>query len=152
MQIYVPGVGGAKPLVPVAPDALEAKAASVMSPDAAAYVIGGAGMEATMRANRAAFDRHRFVPRVLNDVSRRDLSVELFGRRHGVPILLAPIGVLEMAHPQADLAVARAAAAEGVGYVFSNQASVKMEECASAMGDTPRWFQLYWSSDDAFVR
>lgn len=152
MQIYVPGVGGTKPLVPVAPDALEAKAAAVMSPDAAAYVIGGAGMEATMRANRAAFDRHRFVPRVLNDVSRRDLSVELFGRRHAVPILLAPIGVLEMAHPEADLAVARAAAAEGIGYVFSNQASVRMEDCAAVMGDAPRWFQLYWSSDDAFVR
>ena len=152
MQIYVPGAGGARPLVPVAPDALEAAAAKAMGADAAAYIIGGAGMEATMRANRAAFDRHRFVPRVLNDVSKRDLSVELFGRRHAAPLLLAPIGVLEMAHPQADLAVARAASAEGVGYVFSNQASVKMEDCAAAMGSAPRWFQLYWSSDDAFVR
>jgi lactate 2-monooxygenase len=152
MQIYVPGVGGARPLVPVAPDALEAKAARAMSADAAAYVIGGAGMEATMRANRAAFDRHRFVPRVLNDVSQRDLSVELFGRRHAAPILLAPIGVLEMVHADADLAVARAAAAEGIGYVFSNQASVRMEDCAAAMGAAPRWFQLYWSSDESFVR
>lgn len=152
MQIYVPGVGGAKPLVPVAPDTLEAKAAAAMSPEAAAYIVGGAGMEATMRANRAAFDRHRFVPRVLNDVSVRDLSVELFGRRHAAPLLLAPIGVLEMVHPQADLAVARAAAAEGIGYVFSNQASVPMEKTAAAMGAAPRWFQLYWSSDDAFVR
>ena len=152
MQIYVPGVGGAKPRVPVAPDALEAKAAAAMSPEAAAYIVGGAGMEATMRANRAAFDRHRFVPRVLNDVSVRDLSVELFGRRHVAPLLLAPIGVLEMVHPEADLAVARAAAAEGIGYVFSNQASVAMEKTAAAMGAAPRWFQLYWSSDDAFVR
>lgn len=152
MQIYVPGVGGAKPRVPVAPDALEAKAAAAMSPDAAAYIIGGAGMEATVRANRTAFDRHRFVPRVLNDVSARDLSVELFGRRHAAPLLLAPIGVLEMVHPEADLAVARAAAAEGIGYVFSNQASVAMEKTAAAMGSAPRWFQLYWSSDDAFVR
>lgn len=152
MQIYVPGVGGAKPRVPVAPDALEAKAARAMSADAAAYVIGGAGMEATMRANRAAFDRHRFVPRVLCDVSRRDLSVELFGRRHAAPLLLAPIGVLEMVHREGDLAVARAAAAEGIGYVFSNQASVPMERTASAMAAAPRWFQLYWSSDDAFVR
>jgi lactate 2-monooxygenase len=152
MQIYVPGAGGARPLVPVSPDALEAKAASAMSPDAAAYIVGGAGMEATMRANRAAFDRHRFVPRVLKDVSKRDLSVELFGRRHAAPVLLAPIGVLEMVHAQADLAVARAAAAEGVGYVFSNQASVKLEDCAAAMGQASRWFQLYWSSDEAFVR
>ncbi|SMH47178.1 alpha-hydroxy-acid oxidizing protein [Mesorhizobium australicum] len=152
MQIYVPGVGGARPLVPVAPDALEAKAAAAMSPDAAAYIVGGAGMESTMRANRAAFERHRFVPRVLNDVSTRDLSVELFGRRHAAPVLLAPVGVLEMVHPEADLAVARAAAAEGIGYVFSNQASVAMEKTAAAMGSAPRWFQLYWSSDDAFVQ
>jgi len=152
MQVYVTGAGGRRPLVPVAPDALEARAAQKMSPQAAAYAIGGAGMEATMRANRAAFDRHRFVPRVLRDVSKRDLSVMLFGRTHRAPVLLAPIGVLELAHPQADLAVARAAAAENIGYVFSNQASVKLEECAAAMGPAPRWFQLYWSSDDDFVR
>jgi len=152
MQIYVPGLGGARPLVPVAPDLLEAKAADAMGPDAAAYIIGGAGMEATMRANRTAFERRPFAPRVLNDVSSRDLSVELFGRRHRTPVLLAPIGVLEMVDRDADLAVARAAAAEGVGYVFSNQASVRLEDCAAAMGDAPRWFQLYWSSDDAFVR
>ena len=152
MQIYVPGVGGSEPRVPVAPAALEARAEKAMTADAAAYIIGGAGMEATMRANRAAFDRHRFVPRVLNDVSRRDLSVDLFGRRHAAPVLLAPVGVLEMVHRDADLAVARAAAAAGLGYVFSNQASVPMETTAQAMGDAPRWFQLYWSSDDAFVR
>jgi lactate 2-monooxygenase len=152
MQIYVPGTGGECPLVPVAPAALEAKATRVMNPDAAAYISGGAGMEATMAANRTAFDRHRFVPRVLHDVVKRDLSVELFGRRHVAPMLLAPIGVLEMVHPDADLAVAHAAAGEGVGYVFSNQASVRMENCAAVMGDAPRWFQLYWSSDDNFVR
>jgi lactate 2-monooxygenase len=152
MEVYVTGAGGARPRVPVAPAALEAKAARAMSAEAAAYIIGGAGQEATMRANRAAFDRRRFVPRILRDVSERDLTVSLFGRRHRAPFLLAPIGVLEMAHRGADLAVARAAASEGVGFVFSNQASVAMEECAAAMGDAPRWFQLYWSSDDEFVR
>jgi len=152
MEIYVTGAGGRRPAVPVAPDALEQLAIERMDGEAAAYVVGGAGSEATMRANRNAFDRHRFVPRVLRDVSSRDLSVTLLGRKHSVPILLAPIGVLEMVHPDADLAVARAAAAEGVGYVFSNQASVSMEECAAAMESAPRWFQLYWSSDDEFVR
>ncbi len=151
-EIYVTGAGGQRPLVPVAPAELEARAARAMSTQAAAYVIGGAGLESTMRANRAAFERHRFVPRVLRDVAKRDLSVTLFGRRHDVPILLAPIGVLELAHGQADLAVAKAAAAEGIGYVFSNQASVTLEDCAAAMGSAPRWFQLYWSSDDDFVR
>ncbi len=151
-EIFVTGAGGRRPLVPVAPADLEALAARRMSAEAAAYVIGGAGMERTMAANRAAFERRRFVPRVLGDVSRRDLSVDLFGRRHAAPLLIAPIGVLELAHRDADLAVARAAAAEGVGYVFSNQASVPMEDCAAAMGAAPRWFQLYWSSDDDFVR
>lgn len=152
MEIYVTGVGGARPSVPVAPDSLEAKARQAMTPQAAAYILGGAGSEATMRANRVAFERHALVPRVLRDVAARDLSVTLFGRRHRAPILLAPVGVLEMVHPEADLAVARAAAAEGIGYVFSNQASVPLEKTAAAMAPAPRWFQLYWSSDDDFVR
>jgi len=105
-----------------------------------------------MRANRAAFDRWRIVPRMLRDVSRRDMSVRLLGETLPAPLLLAPIGVLEMAHRGADLAVARAAAREGVPFVFSSQASVQMERCAAAMGGSPRWFQLYWSRSDALVR
>ncbi|MCV0396545.1 MAG: alpha-hydroxy-acid oxidizing protein [Rhizobiaceae bacterium] len=151
-EIYVTGVGGTRPRVPVMPAELEAKASRRMSREAAAYIVGGAGTGQTMRANRAAFDRIELAPRVLEHVASRDLSVELFGRRHRAPLLLAPIGVLDMAHRQADLAVARAAAAENVGMIFSNQASVPMEECAAVMGDVPRWFQLYWSSDDDFVR
>ena len=151
-EIYVTGVGGRRPRVPVAPELLEAAAARRMTPEATAYVVGAAGTEATVNANRAAFERHQIVPRVLHDVSRRDLSVDLFGRTHRAPVLLAPIGVLEMAHREADIAVARAAKAEGLGFVFSNQASIPMETCAAAMGEAPRWFQLYWSSDDDFVR
>jgi lactate 2-monooxygenase len=150
-EVFVTGIGGKRPLIPVAGAELEARALSRMSPYAAAYIAGGAGGEATMNANRRAFEAHQLVPRVLRDVTERDLSVTLLGRRHAAPILLAPVGVLELVHRQADLAVARAAAAEGIGYVFSNQASVPMEECAAAMGTVPRWFQLYWSSDDEFV-
>ncbi|MEW5930285.1 MAG: lactate 2-monooxygenase [Gemmatimonadota bacterium] len=149
--IFVAGVGGRRPLVPVDPARLEAAARRAMSPEAFAYVAGGAGTESTMAANRAAFERWRIVPRMLRDVSVRDTSVELFGARIPSPLLLAPIGVLEMAHPEADLAVARAAAAEGVPMIFSNQASVPMEACARAMGDAPRWFQLYWSRSDELV-
>ncbi len=151
-EIFVTGVGGRRPRMPVSTNRLETEAKRRMSREASAYVIGSAGTESTARANRAAFDRYPILPRVLRDVSKRDLSVTLFGRTHRAPILLAPIGVLEMAHRGADLAVARAAKAENVGYVFSSQASVAMETCANAMGDAPRWFQLYWSSDDAFVR
>ena len=149
--IFVAGVGGRRPAVPVDPARLEAAARRAMSPEAFAYVAGGAGTESTMAANREAFERRRIVPRMLRDVSVRDTSVELFGARLPSPLLLAPIGVLEMAHPEADLAVARAAAAEGVPMIFSNQASVPMEACARAMGDAPRWFQLYWSRSDDLV-
>lgn len=149
--IYVAGVGGHHPAVPVSQAALEKAAQVAMSPEAWAYVAGGAGRESTLDANRAAFERHRIVPRVLRDVEKRDLSVELFGRRLPSPLLLSPIGVLEMAHREADLAVARAAAAMQVPYIFTNQASVPMETCAAAMGDTPRWFQLYWSRSNELV-
>ena len=149
--IYLRGLAGRRPIVPVDPDALERRAREVMSPEAFAYVAGGAGSEATMRANREAFERRRLTPRVLRDVETRDLSTSLFGRTLPTPILVAPIGVLEMAHPHADLAVARAAASLGVPMIFSNQASVPMETCTAAMGGSPRWFQLYWSRSDALV-
>jgi len=149
--IYLAGARGIRPRVPVDAERLEQAAQRVMSRDAFAYTAGGAGSESTLRANRAAFDRWRIVPRVLRDVSARDASIELFGRRLPSPIFLSPIGVLELMHRDADLAVARAAASIGVPMVFSNQASVPMEGCAAAMGDAPRWFQLYWSKDDELV-
>ena len=149
--IFVHGLGHKVSRVPVEFSALEERARRVMTKRGFAYVAGGAGNEQTMVANRAAFDRWRIVPRMLCDVSRRDLSVTLFGKRLPTPLILAPIGVLEMVHPRADLAVARAAAAERVPFIFSNQASVPMERCATAMGDGIRWFQLYWSTDDRLV-
>jgi lactate 2-monooxygenase len=84
-------------------------------------------------------------------VAVRDLSVDLLGRHLTSPFLLAPVGVLGMAHPDADVAVARAAAAVGVPMVISTQASRPMEEVAAALGATPRWFQLYWSRDEELV-
>jgi lactate 2-monooxygenase len=150
-EIYLAGVRGRRPAIPFDSSKLERLARRRMSPEAFAYVAGGAGAEGTIAANRAALDRHRIVPRVLRDVSGRDLSVELFGRRLSTPFLLAPIGVLELAHRDADVAVARAAATEGVPMIFSNQASRPMEQCAEAMGDSPRWFQLYWSTVDELV-
>ena len=149
--IYVAGVGGHRPAVPVNQAELEKTAQGAMSPEAWAYVAGGAGRESTMDANRAAFERWRIVPRVLRDVEKRDISIELFGQRLPSPLLLCPIGVLGMVHRDADLAVAKAAAALRVPYIFSNQASVPMETCAAAMGEAPRWFQLYWSKSNELV-
>lgn len=150
-EVYLAGVRGLRSPVPSAFHELEAAARRRLTPGAYAYIAGGAGLESTIDANRAAFERRRIVPRMLRDVSQRDLSVELFGRRLPAPFLTAPIGVLELAHRDADLAVARAAAAEGVPMIFSNQASRSMEECAAAMGDSPRWFQLYWSTSNELV-
>jgi len=150
-EIYIGGMSGEAPLVPVGARRLEEAARRKMTARAYAYVAGGAGAESTVRANREAFERRSIVPRMLRDVSRRDTGVELFGRRLPAPLLTAPVGVLELAHPDADLAVARAAAEAGVPMIFSSQASVAMEECARAMGGAPRWFQLYWSRNDALV-
>lgn len=151
-QIYLDGVGGMRPRVPVDERTLEARAVAAMAPAAAAYVVGGAGREDTMAHNRAAFARWRIVPRVLRDVETRSAAVTLLGMSLPSPILTAPIGVLELVHRDADLAVARAAAGEGVPMIFSNQASVPMEACADAMGESPRLFQLYWSRSDDLVR
>ncbi|HEY7811886.1 MAG TPA: alpha-hydroxy-acid oxidizing protein, partial [Nakamurella sp.] len=115
------------------------------------YVAGGAGLERTMAADREAFERWRLLPRMLRDVSVRDTSVRLFGQTLPVPLLLAPIGALGIVHRDADAAVARAAAGHRIPMIFSNQASVSMEDCAAAMGDAPRWFQLYWSTSDELV-
>jgi L-lactate dehydrogenase (cytochrome) len=149
--VYRAGVYGHRPLVPTVYRALAREARRRLDARAYGYVAGGAGDEATQRADRAAFDAWSVVPRVLRDVSLRDTSVELFGRRLPAPLLLGPVGALELVHPQADLAVARAAAAVGVPMVFSNQASVPMETTAAAMGDSPRWMQLYWSTSDELV-
>src|SRR5215210_7933636 len=125
-EVYRAGVYGRRPLVPTAARALQRRARRALTAPAYSYVAGGAGAEATQRANRAAFERWALVPRVLRDVSSRDSSVELLGRRLPAPLLLAPIGALELVHRAADLAVARAAAGLGVPFVFSNQASVGM--------------------------
>lgn len=150
-QLYLDGVAGQRPRVPVSEHALEAKAIAMMTARAAAYVLGGAGREDTMSANRRAFDQWRIVPRVLRNVEHRDTRAKLFGIEMRMPMLTAPIGVLEIVHRDADLAVARAAHAEGVPMIFSNQASVAMETCAAVMQDTPRFFQLYWSRSDDLV-
>jgi len=147
-EIYRAGISGSKPRVPVAAAALEAAARKALSAEAFAYIAGGAGAERTMAANRAAFDRWQVWPRPARDVAARDLSIEFLGRRRPTPLLLAPLGVMEMAHRDADLAVARAAASVGVPYALSNQASFPMEEVRDAALNAARLFQLYWSASD----
>src|SRR6266704_57954 len=150
LHIYALAFGGGKPSVPVPLDLLEQKAKEILSPRAYDYVAGGAGGEDTMRANREAFYRWRIVPRMLRDVSKRDLSVELFGARLSAPVLVGPVGVQEIVHDDADVASARAAASLGMPFVLSTMSSRSMEEVAQSaakVADSPRWFQLYWGKN-----
>src|SRR3954447_8918043 len=149
--VYLAGVSGTRPRVPADATKLEERARRSTSRSAFAYVAAGAGTEGTVKANREAFDRWRIVPRVLRDVSQRDTTVELFGRSLPSPFLLAPVGVLDLAHRDAEIAVARAARRCGVPMIISNQASRPMEAVAAELGESPRWFQLYWSTSNDLV-
>ena len=149
-EVYRGGITGRRPAVPTAFPALERRARWAMSRRAHAYVAGGAGSEETVRANTAAFARHRIVPRVLRGVGERDTSVELFGRRLDAPLLLAPIGALDLVSRQADLAVAHGAAQAGVPLIVSNQAGFPLEDIAR-YATAGWWFQLYWSTSDDLV-
>lgn len=100
-----------------------------------------------MRANREAFDRRALVPRMLGDVSTRNLTTTVLGTEMRAPVMLSPVGVLSILHEEAERAVARAAAEVGIPMCLSTAASSSMEDIASDLGDTPRWYQLYWPND-----
>ncbi len=156
-EIYLQGMAGTVPDLPVGWDALEAAAAEKLDAGARGYVFGGAGTEDTQRENLEALRRWRIVPRMLRDVSVRDLRTTVLGTAMPAPLLLAPVGVQSIIHPEGELAVARAAGELGVPMVASTASSYTLEEIAEAGGSAaPRWFQLYWpKSDDladSFVR
>jgi lactate 2-monooxygenase len=140
-EIYA---SGEAPPFPVAWRELEAAASAAMTPEAADYVAGGAGGEETVRANREAFDRYRIVPRMLREVGVRNLATTVLDTRLPAPLLLAPVGVQQIVHDDAEVATARAAGSLGVPYVHSTAASTSIEDAAAACGAGPRWFQLYF--------
>ena len=146
-EIYMAGMSGQKPELPVAYRDLEARAKEVLRPEAYDYVAGGAGSEDTVRENLEAFRRWRIVPRMLKGAAERDLSATILGTRLPAPVLLAPIGVQSIVHPEAEVATAQGAASVGVPIVLSTASSRSMEEVADAAGDLPRWYQLYWPND-----
>ncbi|GHH77890.1 alpha-hydroxy-acid oxidizing protein [Promicromonospora soli] len=163
-SIYSNGVYGRRPTVPTSPDALADAARRRMTRTAWSYVAGGAGAQRTVDANREAFGRYRTVPRQMVDVGERSLATTLLGRDLPAPVLFGPVGALEVAVQHrlgrggraaaprnAEPALACAARHLGLPVVISTQASTPMEDTAAALGDSPRWFQLYWSSDDALV-
>jgi isopentenyl diphosphate isomerase/L-lactate dehydrogenase-like FMN-dependent dehydrogenase len=113
------------------------------------YIFGSASSESTHAANLSAFERYRLRPWMLVQATRRDMSVELFGQSYRSPLLVAPIGVQEIAHADGEEATARACASVKVPMILSTAATRSIEQVAKANGDGDRWFQLYWPKPQA---
>jgi len=126
----------------------EKAAAEKLSRTAYDYYASGGGDEITVKENHAAYERIKLIPRVLKDISRADLGTTLFGQTVSMPILVAPTAFHRMAHPEGEMATARAAAAAGVIMILSTLSTCSIEEVAEA-AHGPRWFQLYFYKDRA---
>ncbi len=147
-EIYLNGMGGQRPAFTTDASSLEAYAAQHMEPEPYWYAAGAAGSGATYRANLAAFDRWRLVPRMLTGATDRSAQTTLFGATLPAPVLTAPVGVQGIMHPDGELAVARASSELGIPMVLSTVSSHALEDVAAANGDGTRWFQLYWPNDE----
>lgn len=148
-EIYIDGLSGVLPALPMEFQELEARAQAVLSPSLLSYVAGGAGDESTQRANVSAFLRWGLVPRMMVGAARRDLSVNLFGTSLPSPLFMAPVGVIGLCAQdgRGDLATARAAARTGVPMVASTLSVDPLEEVAAEFGETPGFFSLYTPTD-----
>jgi lactate 2-monooxygenase len=146
-EIYLRGMTGQRPARTLDWRKLERDAMNVLRQGPRGYIEGGAGLGETIRANREAFDHWRLRPRMLRDVSERSLKRTVLGTELKAPVLLAPIGVQTLAHPEGELAVARGAAQVGVPLTASSAASHTIEQIAGELGEQARWYQLYWPRD-----
>lgn len=147
-EIYLNGIAGIKPGIPTDFNTLENSAQKKMSAEAYAYVAGGAGLESTMINNRMAFDTYPIHPRMLNGKQSKNLKVDFLNHEYQSPIFTSPIGVLELVHPKADLALAEACKETGILMMVSNQASYSMEAISKILNGSPWFFQLYVSKVD----
>lgn len=146
-DIYLAGMSGVVPDLPMTYDGLVAAAKAELSPQAFAYVDGSAGLERTAAANRDAFDEWKVVPRMMVNIDQRDTSTSVLGMDLPSPIMTAPIGVQGIIHREAEVAVARAAVSLDIPMILSTVSSYTIEDVADASGDGNRWFQLYWPSE-----
>ncbi|TDW88061.1 isopentenyl diphosphate isomerase/L-lactate dehydrogenase-like FMN-dependent dehydrogenase [Kribbella pratensis] len=144
LQIYLQGMlQGVTPEITTDLARLESQAAGKLPAEAMGYIVPSAGSGATARANQAAFERWRLVPRMLRGSTERDLSCTVLGTAMPAPVLVAPIGVQTLAHPDGELATAGAANTLGLTYTHSTQASHAIEQIEA----TSKWFQLYYPTD-----
>jgi 4-hydroxymandelate oxidase len=109
------------------------------------YLVSGVDGEDTLKANRAAYSRYQLQTHRMIDVSKIDLSVELFGEKFNSPIILCPLGAQRAFHPEGEIAVAKAAKARGQLQILSTVTSTGVEDVIAARG-APVWFQLYTTS------
>ncbi len=125
----------------------ERLAAETLEPGPLAYFAGGAGDEHTLRANVEAFRSYRLRPRVLVDVSEVSTAATVLGTEVSMPVLVAPVAFQRLAHPDGEVAMARAAAAAGTIMTLSTIATSRPREIAAECDSAPRWFQLYCFRD-----
>ena len=151
--IYLAGLNGVLPRLPVDFASLEARAATAMPPSIRDYVQGGCGDEFTQRNNVDAFHHWGMIPRMMADCTTRDLSIELFGLTLPTPLFMSPIGVTGLCTQDGhgDLAAARAAVATQVPLIASTLSNDPLETVAHTLGDTPGFFQLYTPRDEALA-
>ncbi|MCY4730804.1 lactate 2-monooxygenase [Natronomonas gomsonensis] len=136
---------------PVSYEDLRETAHEAMDDTARAYIHGGAGAEETFRKEQD-FSEWRIVPRMLQGVADRDLTTEVMGQEIDYPAMVTPLGVQSLVHDDAELATAAACDELNVPFILSSLSSTPMEEVAEELGDTPKWFQFYWSSDEDIAR
>src|SRR5882672_8406600 len=127
------------------------KARARLNQNAWDYIVGASETETTMRRNRMALDEIAFRPRVLRNVARVDASTEVFGRKLRLPVMIAPVGALEIFDPGSGAAVARGAGQFGAAHMLSSVSEPGLEATAKAAPDALRIYQLYVRGDDAFV-
>ncbi|KAH7322419.1 FMN-dependent alpha-hydroxy acid dehydrogenase [Stachybotrys elegans] len=132
---------------------LQASAKERLPAGAYDYAAGGAGRESTLAANWDAFEKWRIAPRMMQKVlPRRNLNTTIFGKQLPAPVVMAPVGVQTMYHADGERATASVFGELGLPFTLSTASSTGFADVAEANGDNPRWYQLYWPSDDDLTR
>ncbi|KAL4737673.1 FMN-dependent dehydrogenase [Aspergillus similis] len=147
-KTFTAGLHDTKPPITFDPLAWESLAKERLSADSFGYVWGSAGTRQTDDNNRAAFKKWGIVPSRLVKADFTNLKTTLFGDEYEYPLALAPVGVQTIFHREGETAAAKAAGEEGVTYILSTATSTSLENVAKANGCGPRWYQLYWPSNE----